>query len=157
MPRRSLPLMILLSIVTLGFYQLYWVYKTRQELVSQEQDVPPFKLLLAPILIFLVLIPLQIVAQLTRNDSGNTAVNIFSVIFGILALLIMVPLGLYWFYKYCKAVEAVTEGDMTFGISYGLFIAGVFFGVSFLWPFLIQYSFNKLSDTPIDVPVPKLS
>jgi uncharacterized membrane protein YjgN (DUF898 family) len=148
--------MILLTIVTLGLYQIYWTYKTRQELVAQKQDVPPFKLLLAPILILLVLIPLQVAYRFMENTGSNAAINIISIVLGVLALLVMVPIGLYWFYKYCKAVEEVTEGDLTFGMSYGLFIAAAVFSVNFLWPFLIQYSFNKLSDTPIEVPVPKI-
>jgi hypothetical protein len=80
-----------------------------------------------------------------------------SIVLGILAVLTIIPVSLYWFYKYSKAVEAVTEGDLTFGMTYGLFLAAAFFSVSFLWPFLVQYNFNKLSDTPIEVPVPKLS
>lgn len=136
MPRRSLLTMIILSIITLGFYQIYWTYKTRQELVGQKQDVPPFKLLMAPILAILAVGLVTLIVHLATNqsDSGgsNVVVNVLAVIVGILAVLTIIPISLYWFYKYCKAVEGVTEGDLTFGMSYALFIVGAIFNVSFL-------------------------
>jgi hypothetical protein len=162
MKRRSILKMLLLTIVTLGFYDLYWIWSTRQELVAKGQRVPRFIILLVPILMLIVVFPLLFIGMaLTPGGftygNDNAIINVLVVIFGIGGVLAILVVGLWWFYKYCKAAEVVTNQDMTFEVSYVLLILTNLINVGFAWPLFVQYHFNKLSDaTPgvADQPYP---
>ncbi|HEY1063771.1 MAG TPA: DUF4234 domain-containing protein [Candidatus Saccharimonadales bacterium] len=157
MERRSLVKLAIFSIITLGIYQIFWLYFTNKEMREKDQDVAPFKLLFAPLLLMLGLGILQVITLVIMDGDSSTALNILTIIGGILAIVAALPIMLYWFYKYCKAAEGATEGELSFGLSYAMVIVLAFVNLSILWPFLVQYYFNKLSEEPIEVPVPKLS
>jgi hypothetical protein len=49
MQKRSVGMVLLLSLVTLGIYSIYWHVKTKQEMVSCGADIPTAWLLIVPI------------------------------------------------------------------------------------------------------------
>jgi Domain of unknown function (DUF4234) len=164
MKKRSVAAVIILSLVTFGIYYMVWVYKTRKEMVAKGQSIPTFWLLFAPVLILVLIGFLQffvrfVLSQSASPDAGpNDAlyrgVSVFSSLAGVLAVLAIFPATIYFFYKYCKAVEAVTRGSASFGFTFGLWAVLTVFSLAFVWPGLIQDSFNKLADTPPTGPLP---
>lgn len=152
MQHRSMVKMLLLTIITLGIYQIYWTYQTRQELVSQGQNVPRFIILMAPLLAILGMTLLLVINAFvfSQTDGGNGLVlfNALSFLIGIVAFVAAIPITFWWFYKYCKAAEQVTAGKLTFDLSYVLFIVTAFFGVTYVWPFIVQYNFNEVVGKP---------
>ncbi|CAN5767145.1 DUF4234 domain-containing protein [soil metagenome] len=49
MTKRSVIMLIILTIVTFGIYLLYWLVKTKDEMVRQGADIPTAWLLIVPI------------------------------------------------------------------------------------------------------------
>jgi len=84
MTQRSPGTVLLLSIITLGIYQLYWTIATKDEMNGSGASVPSAWLLLVPI------------------------VNV------------------YWFWKWCEGVQAVTKSDAS--------TVGTFFLMALLGP-----------------------
>lgn len=147
--------MILLTIVTLGIYQIFWLYNTKQEMNSLGQKVPPFKLLLAPLLALIAIALLQFVVHFVLStadgsNSGSAIVNILSLIIGVIATIAIIPISIYWMVKYCQALEVVTNRDLTFGASFILWFVLGLFSVGFIWPFIVQNSFNKVAGASVD-------
>jgi len=165
MQKRSLGQMILYSVITLGIYQIFWLYYTKREMVAKGYKIPPFKLLFLPLLALLAIIPLQFLSLM--NSAGNSdasgatiLITVVSLFLGIIFLIAIIPITLYWYYKYCQAVALVTKDELTFATSYALFIVLSVLSVSFVWPFIVQESFNKVTDdgfTPtVDPPYPTI-
>lgn len=156
MRQRSIGKMVFLSIITLGIYQLLWLYETKEEMNAKGNDVPPIKLLLAPILAFVGVAVLQFIFRFvsaqTANGGGNVVINLLSLLVGVVAVVVILPLAIYWYYKYCVAVENVTNKELTWGASLAILAAFTFFGVSFIWPFVVQYFFNKTSNGQLPAP-----
>jgi hypothetical protein len=61
-------------------------------------------------------------------------------------------IGIYWLYRYSQAVELVTKGQTSFGMTFGLGLAFTFFGFWFIWPGIVQDGFNKVKNA---APKPK--
>ena len=154
MKNRSLIKMLVLSIITLGIYQIYWLYKTREELVSLRQEVPSFWLLVAPYITVILVFG----AQLVINSSPSTSMdaqlgtNIISLILGLVAIIAIIPVTIYWHYKYCKAASFATGGKPTFDMSFVLFIIFWLFGLSVVWPFIMQDGYNTANVQPTPQP-----
>lgn len=49
MKQRSVAVVLLLTVVTFGLYQIYWFIKTKDEMVSLGADIPTGLLLIIPI------------------------------------------------------------------------------------------------------------
>lgn len=158
MKNRSVLIVILFSFLTLGIYTLFWLRDTRKELLSTGVKILPVKVLLLPVVTLIIAPLLQFVVRYATTMSNvgdgnlaggtNTAgniVNLLTVIVGILVILVAIPLTIFWFYRYCQAVEIITNKQTSLGISFGLFLLLSFFGFSFVWPGIIQDAFNKLS------------
>ena len=140
---------IILSLITLGIYTLFWLRDTRKELVDRGQNVPPVKVILAPVLVLFVVILLQFVAHTAlQNNVANKGLNFLSVLIGPIVVIAILPLTVWWYYKYCKAIEVVTQGQTSLTVSLGLLVVLSIFGFSFVWPGIIQDGFNRLSATP---------
>ena len=157
MKHRSVGSVILLSLFTLGIYTLFWLAETRREMTNLGHRIPPVKYLLAPIFFMIVVIPLQFIVHFvfsTVDGSGSIGsdnllekiVNIFSLLVPIVAIIGLIPVSLWWFYRYCQAVEVTTNQQTSFGVSYGLLLVCAITGLSFVWPGLIQDGFNKLAE-----------
>lgn len=161
MQNRELWKVIVLGIITLGIYDLYWVYKTRQEMVEKGAKIPPVILLFMPMLILFALMSLLLLFNSATggpsadNAAGTGAVvNFVIILITALSVTAIIPLAIYWFYKYCKAVEAVTQGRTTFGFAFGMWALLGIFSVGFIWPALIQDGFNKVSPGTPEMPEP---
>jgi hypothetical protein len=104
---------------------------------------------MAPVLGLVAVALLQFFVHMlvnTSGTSGTTTLNVLSVVIGVIAFIAIIPVALYWYYMYCKAAEVVTKQDLSFGLSYGSLIVLNFFSVGFLWPFIVQYYFNKVAE-----------
>lgn len=162
MKNRSAIAVVLLSFITLGIYTLFWLRDTRKELIDAGQKLPPVKLLLLPFLLLPTVALLQFISRfvintsssssdlMTATNSATALLNIASLLVGMLAILVILPLTFYWFYKYCKAAEGASQGQISFAISFILFVALSIFSLSFIWPGIMQSEFNKLKLTPPD-------
>jgi hypothetical protein len=164
MTNRSVPKIIILSLITFGIYSLFWLRATRREMVAQGQQVPSIWLIFAPLLLIIAVGFLQFGAHFALSSSvdasGNVAtklINILSLLAGVIAIIGVLPVTLWWMYKYCKSVEVVTGGKLTFGLSYGLFLGMAFLGFSFVWPGIIQDGFNRAAGSPIQLPPSPIS
>jgi hypothetical protein len=153
MKKRSLGMMVLLTIVTLGIYQIFWLYSTKQELNARGGNVPPLKLLFAPILGLVAIALLQLVGHFVLNSTGSSdpsslalVLNILSAVIGIVAVIAIIPITIIWYVRYCRSAEKVTGGEMSFNLSFWLFVLFTLFCVAFLWPLIMQNSFNKVAD-----------
>jgi hypothetical protein len=154
MQKRELWKVVVFGLVKFGIYEIVWLYKTRNEMVAKGQKIPSFWLLFLPILLLIAVAVLQFImhfilagvtpdAPVQEARLGSQIVNIFSVVAGILAILAIIPISLYWTYKYCKAVETVTKGNTSVSFAFWLWLLLNIFSVGFIWPGLIQDSFNK--------------
>lgn len=149
MKNRNLIFVTLLSIVTVGIYDIYWAFSTRNELVKKNLDVPSPLIILAPLLALLAIAAIAIPVHLS-NSTGNTVtlVNVLSVLFGVVAVLALIPVAVYWVWRYSKAVEKLTKGDLTAEISMVIAILSSLVGLSIVWPIVVQYYYNQTSTKP---------
>ena len=158
MKNRSVLTVILFSFLTLGIYTLFWLRDTRKELLRTGVKILPVKVLLFPAIALIGAALLQFVIHYATNMSNtgdisstggaNTAgviLNLLTVIVGVLVVLVVLPLTIFWFYRYCQAVETITNKQSSLGVSFGLLLVLNFVGFSFVWPGIIQDAFNKLS------------
>lgn len=68
MKQRSLPKMLLLFFVTLGIYRLYWLAKTRGELIRKTKvKIPPIWLYVLPLIITLVAVAGYVATSIGRE------------------------------------------------------------------------------------------
>jgi hypothetical protein len=163
MKRRHVLAVLGLSFLTLGIYVIYWLYKTRLELLPYLEDkkfVPRVIVLFVPIF---VMIGLLIPAAVFMADSWNpyldepsaAGMTVFmTVLFG--GMLAAAVISFWWFYRYFKAVEAVTGGNNAM-LMYGLWIALSLIGIGPVWTLIIQDDLNKFIDNnyqPLKPPVP---
>jgi|GEM_PF-1655299 len=151
MKQRNIALVILYGFITLGIYDLVWLYKTRNEMVARGANIPQFLFLMAPVIIFGATCAIGFITLMgsAGNFSDDYVPASFFVFMGvaILALLATLPITLYWMYKYSEAVEYITNKQTTLGVSFGLWILFQAIGFPFIWNGLIQDSFNKHTDT----------
>lgn len=154
MQRREPWKVVLLGIITLGIYTLYWLYKTRLEMVAKGAKIPPFIIIFAPILGLIAVAILQFLVRMALagdssgipdENAGARIINIISLLVGMAAVIAIIPIAIYWFYKYCKGVEYVTNGNTTFSFAFWMWLVLSLFSVSFIWPAFIQDGFNKLA------------
>lgn len=154
MKTREIWKVVVLGIITLGIYDLYWLYLTYKELRTKGNKIPPFSLLLLPgILLFLVLV-LQFGLRSTVADStdvnsfstpspAHRISNLVSVLIGLFSVLFGLVYSLVWFYRYSQAVERVTRGKLSTGVCFvlAIFLNGSYLG--FIWPAIVQNAFNN--------------
>jgi hypothetical protein len=147
MHKRRLWQVVVFSFITIGIYPLYWLYATRKEMVNRGAKIPHLVLLLIPLSGLLGVavaewFVLSTLGQVPAHGANRAAVT--AVLLGVLAAAVLYPLTAYWFYKYCRGVEKVTKKHMTFGVAYGLWAVLSLFFVGFIWPALVQESFNQV-------------
>lgn len=154
MQKRELWKVVVFGLITFGIYTLYWLYKTRQEMVSKGAKIPSILLIFVPFLAIIAVAILQFLVRAMAGDASggvpdtnivSRLMNIISILVGMAAIVAMIPLAIYWFYKYCKAVEFVTGGRTSFGFAFWLWLLLSLLSVGFVWPALIQDGFNKIS------------
>jgi hypothetical protein len=115
---RSPVRVIVYSLLTLGIYYLYWLANVRKELVKADQKVPSIDWLLLPLLIVIVAIVAAVIfapdhPQVIGQDTGGA--RVFEAILNIvlnLMLLGFIPLYVWWYWRFAKALEHVTRGKI---------------------------------------------
>lgn len=78
----------------------------------------------------------------SNDEGGNLLVSAF-VILCIIGTVLSIVLNIYWYYKYCHGIEVVTHGQTTYAYSFMLLIVLEICAVGFVWPLIMQDSFNK--------------
>lgn len=136
---------VLLSIFTLGIYDLFWLVKVKKVL-NQETDVhtPSIWLLFAPVL---VIVALFVVAFATAGGSSNinesstasTGASIVLLLAELVAFAVIIPITFYWFFKFSKAVGRYTHGELNTAITFILLWLLRFIGIA-----IIQDKFNDM-------------
>jgi len=148
MKHRSPFLVFLLSMVTFGLYNIYWLADTRDGLVrSTNVKVPSIWILFSPLaVLFLIGIVMGVVSvSLGANDPGSAGehvTNVISVLGSFVAVLLIIPLQVYWYWKFSKAVGVYTRGHMSAGSSLLLIILLGVIGIA-----IVQDSLNNATDT----------
>ncbi len=148
MKKRSLGKMIVLFIVTFGIYRLYWLAKTRKELVKKTRlSIPSVWLLILPYILVVsacvVLIFASISAESSREDryisclaqrpgltltceheadepTGAESVSIVGM-YG--TMMLVLPFTGWWYWMYAQAFEKATKGKMSFPIGMLILVA----------------------------------
>lgn len=153
MKHRPVALVLVIGFITFGIYDLFWLYNTRQELAAKGLKVLKLKTLFFPLLALIFIALLQFVVHFVLNSggssgSGTNVVNALSLLVGVLALITLIPLSLYWFYVYCKAVNTLTNGKVSVGGNYTAFLILHVLGLGFIWYAIVQSQFNKFDALP---------
>ena len=161
MKRRHVLAVLGLSFITLGIYVIYWLYKTRKELLAYLPDknaIPRVIILFTPVLGIVGLIIFSaIVGAAVPYES--TASTVFNVLLGILAVVVVLGafvVSFWWFYHYFKGVEAVVQGNDAM-LYYTLWIILTMIGFGPIWVLIVQSDLNKFIDNgnrPLKVPAP---
>jgi hypothetical protein len=156
MKKRNPFLVIVLSIVTLGIYDLYWLSSTRKVLNQKTAEkVPGVWMLIVPILVLIAGVITTTVeiansvgtttytdpstGSFTYGDTGSALVlGKLLLYFGLFLTSVV---SFYWFWRYSKAVNAYTNGQMSFPVAFLLIWVLHFIGVAF-----IQDQFNSQLD-----------
>jgi hypothetical protein len=155
MRKRSLAVVIILSLITFGIYSLYWLISTRNELVRRGAQIPRVIVLILPLLILVGLAALQFIVQFAFSmassgtdvptSTGPHIFEIFTIGVGVLCAIALIPVTFYWMYKYCQGAQLVTGGRVTTSFAYGLWAVLFIFNVSFIWPGIMQNAYNQTS------------
>jgi hypothetical protein len=149
MRNRGIVFVIVMSIITLGIYDIYWAFSTRDELVKKGYDVPSPWIAIAPLLGLIGIAVLQILLHALwlggPSASAETIVNVLSVIIGFVSVVAIIPMSVFWLWKYCQAVEKVTHKGLTAGFNIAMAILLAVLGAGPLWVPIVQYQYNKLS------------
>jgi hypothetical protein len=156
MKKRHPLAVLLLPLPTLGIYCLYWVYQTREEIVTKLQDpkaIPPFWVLLWPLILLVVLIFMTLFmiagGPIFSSSDGGGIEMIMLLLIGIIGMATTVILPLWWFWHYCKAAVRVTQkaGGMDFAQSYILYAAITWIcNIMPIWMLIQQLDYNKVAD-----------
>lgn len=147
MKKRHVLAVLGLSFVTLGIYVIYWLYKTRKELLHflpDKKAIPRVIILFIPVFAMIgVVIGTGIIsAALTFESPAYNAVWIATLILIILSVLAACVVSFWWFYRYFRAVEAVTQGNDAM-LLYTLWIILTIIGFGPVWVLIVQNDLNK--------------
>ncbi len=163
MKKRSIWKMLVLSIVTLGIYQLYWYIKTRREMMALDPKVKILSpwLLVVPALIVIASFIIFFVSMVSdaanlpsycqNYDQYGTAssltpeecrvdAQVWPIALLYISILLIWPLTVVWLWGYSKGVEIVTKGKTSFAVALHVLLV-VPYGIDIL---IIQDGFNKL-------------
>ena len=113
--KRNIIAVIILSYITLGIYSVYWLYKTRLELVAQtgnERDIPRIRTMFMP-LVFLVLIVganLLVDSSASSSRSGAQAgASVILIVASLVFVVLTIVRSIQFLRAYCRTVTRVTE------------------------------------------------
>ncbi len=132
MKNRSPITVFLLSIITLGIYDIYWLVVTKNELNKRtKQHVPTIWLLIFPLIPFIAGYILLIASGIYSQPSTcysecaiPMGVNTYTSPLVVGAILILVfgvtffITSLIWFFKFSKAINEFTKGKMSTAVTF---------------------------------------
>lgn len=147
MKQRNPVVVFILSLITFGIYDIYWLVTTKKEL-NQRTSVhtPTIWLLFSPIVVWIVALIVLFASSSahtsgsyggTQNVSGTAAIG-FLIVWAI-AILIIIPITFFWFFKFSKAVNEYTHGKMSTGVTFLLLWLLHLLGVA-----IVQDTFNDM-------------
>jgi Domain of unknown function (DUF4234) len=142
MKKRNIFAVFALSIITLGMYMIYWLYRTRLDLTDRLQDrkaIPPVFILFMPLVAIIALAVVTAILSLIAPDAEGVIVA-FTIVY-ILGILAAIVVGLWWFYRYFQALHKVTQGTDPIML-YVLWIALSWMGLP-VWVIVVQNDLNK--------------
>ncbi len=157
MKKRNPITVFLLSVITFGIYDLYWLVSTKKVLNEKTRShTPTIWLLVIPVPMIIAGYILLFINAPSTTTTTNGFQNSFSnssnintsahpgLVFLAIALIIVGFLAsflasAYWFYKYSKAVDEYTRGKMSTGVSFLILWLIHLIGVA-----LIQDAFNDM-------------
>jgi hypothetical protein len=145
MKQRSIIKVFLLEVITLGIYRLYYLIKTRREMMAFKPGIkiltPWF--LLAPIIVglaALVLFFIAVALSSSPSADSNSPIYLIGILSFYFGLFISAVLFIAWEWSYSQAVDKVTDSKLSFALSLLILIL-VPDGVDIL---IIQDYFNNL-------------
>lgn len=166
---------LILSIVTLGIYDLYWLVKTKKVLNDTTRiHTPTIWLLFSPIgLLFMIVVLYVIFAHpkmtpttityghMVTSSTTNSGFPLFLLFLEFITIIILIPVTFYWFFQFSKAINEFTNGEMNTGVSFLLLWLLHFIGV-----IIVQDKFNDMINaghgsgyalSPTASPIPALA
>ena len=153
MKRRNPFVVLLLSIITFGIYDLYWLVKTKGVLNrSTKVHVPTIWLILGPAVLSSILYFLLIFVTVANkaklsspgvssSTSGLSVPMLTTVILLFVSGIFLIFASFYWIFKFSKAVNEYTGGKMTTGVTFILLWLVHLIGVA-----LVQDAFNDMTE-----------
>jgi hypothetical protein len=162
MKKRKISTLVLMSVLTVGFYSWYWIYETRREMVAKGYSITSFfAYTLAIFFIGVFILFLGIGAAAEDSISNSSLGQIKSVIIG--AAIVGTLIEIWFFISYSRAVEKTTNGKLKLNtivaiailsnlvvlglnkLQVGIFATGL--GAA-TFPAIVQYYFNQLPENP---------
>lgn len=144
----------LMGLATLGGYDLYWLYSTRQEMSRRGHHIPHMAWLACPLLgDAIILLLVELASAATRSGTKPWAalnLSLFPWLI-LLSTLSIFPIWLWWLWRYCGGVSDVTNGSVDRREAYAWAIILAALGLSIVWPAIIQRCFNRGGNASIEL------
>lgn len=167
MKKRIIWKMFALEIITIGIYRLYWLIKTRREMMDSDPEIKIMHpvVLVAPVFIAITATITFILSMISvalnipeycaaYSSSNNIPVECqagpeaWTAVLFYVGIFLIFPLVLIWLWGYAKGVEKITKEKMSFPLAL-LILYAVPDGIDIL---LVQDAFNKVDQVPTTVP-----
>lgn len=140
MKQRNIMAVIFFSIFTAGIYDLFWLVSVKKELNEKTKvHTPTLWLLFSPIILLVVVGILAGLLSAGTHEASTTGANLASILVGIVAIVAVLPITFYWFFKFSKAVSEYTRGEINTAVAFLLLWLLRFIGLA-----VIQDKFNDM-------------
>lgn len=158
MKDRSPIAVVILSIVTFGIYDLYWLVKTKEVLNKETKfHTPSIWILFVPFLLLVICYVGIIVSTVSTHGSlqtsqygqavstPHTGLTIIFLIGSFLGGILTFIVSAFWFFRFSKAVNEYTKGKMSTAVTFLILWVIHLIGVA-----LVQDAFNDMSGAGLD-------
>ncbi|HSX27845.1 MAG TPA: DUF4234 domain-containing protein [Candidatus Saccharimonadales bacterium] len=151
MRQRHLGKMFLLTMVTLGLYQLYWLVKTRAE-IMEHKGVPEIPSMWVPLTPAIVLGGLVLFSWLFRVIHGgdNTTLNATLFVLAFFAIIALGVLILRWIWSYGQAIEYLTGGETNHSYVFWMWMLLVIISTNMGWSLIMQHELNIIAKNEME-------
>ena len=137
---------ILLSVFTLGLYILYWLFVTGKEMKQKGINLPSIWVFALPFGASISLLFFVSVISLFLDSNSGTYNFVNLILFPILTMVLItlvIPLMIWWFWKYCGGIQIVTNGRLSQGTAFLIWLLLSLFGGAVVWPMIVQNYYNS--------------